>query len=780
MRSQNLQSHDKRRFFTKALQLVKREKKLRYSFAAMKLKSRGLALCLLIQVSLPAQETYRADTTHIKYLAEITLVGRTNRSDLQQIPEIVGTSIYAGKKSSLLVIKNVEGNITTNVMRQVMAKIPGIHIWENDGSGIQIGVATRGLSPNRSWEFNVRQNGYDIAADPYGYPEAYYNPQLQAVQRIEVIRGHGALQYGSQFGGMINYILRDGSEFKKPFQVETQQTVGSFGLSNIYLGAGGQSSKWNYYGFFDRRQADGYRMNSDYFTNASFVTATYRPTKKISTTLELMRSHIRSRQPGGLHDTALYVNNRQSLRYRNFMDIEWSTLAWRSRFEFNATSRMDIKLFGLIGDRNSVGFLPTGGIGVADTINPTLGTYNPRNVNIDRYRNWGGEWKWITDYSIEKSKNTLSVGLRRFSGYTNRLVSDGKGDAGVDYSLRIENNTWMRDIDFTSINYALFAENIIRIGNRLLIIPGFRYEWLGGSASGQHTIVNGVPVSLIRQQKKRGFLLGGIGIEYHFLRSLELYGNITEAYRPVLFADLSTPPTTDRIDPSLDDARGYNSDIGIRGKINNLLYIDVSIYYLHYGNRIGTLLQEDVVGNRYNLRTNIGGSRAKGIELFAEYQGRLAKAYNSPWRWSQYISYSFTDARYGNFYLTRISNNQIIKENLRNKQVENAPRHTLRTGSSLLYKQIKITGQLSYTSGTFSDANNTFFATANAQNGWIPAYSIVDLTLSMPIDKQWSLSTGVNNLLNAVYFTRRASGYPGPGAMPADGRTWFLTLKNQL
>ena len=212
----------------------------------MKIKNKALQFCLLAPFMLVAQEPNQTDSSHIKYLAEITLVGSKNRSDLQQIPEIVGTSIYAGKKSSLLVLKNVEGNISTNVMRQVMAKIPGIHIWENDGSGIQIGVATRGLSPNRSWEFNVRQNGYDISADPYGYPEAYYNPQLQAVQRIEVIRGHGALQYGSQFGGMINYILRDGSEFKKPFQVETQQTVGSFGLSNIYAGAGGQSGKWNF------------------------------------------------------------------------------------------------------------------------------------------------------------------------------------------------------------------------------------------------------------------------------------------------------------------------------------------------------------------------------------------------------------------------------------------------------------------------------------------------------------------------------------------------------
>jgi Fe(3+) dicitrate transport protein len=124
-------------------------------------------------------------------------VGRGSKSDYQQLPEIVGTSIYAGKKNTLIVLDNVQGNVVMNNMRQVLAKVPGIHIWESDPSGIQIGIAARGLSPNRSWEFNVRQNGYDISADPFGYPEAYYNPQLQAVQRIEVVRGAGALQYGA-------------------------------------------------------------------------------------------------------------------------------------------------------------------------------------------------------------------------------------------------------------------------------------------------------------------------------------------------------------------------------------------------------------------------------------------------------------------------------------------------------------------------------------------------------------------------------------------------------
>ena len=191
-----------------------------------------LALGVSILINAANAQIVQKDSGNIKNLPDITVVGKNSKSDYQQMPEIVGTNIYAGKKSTLIVLDNVQGNVVTNNMRQVLAKVPGIHIWESDASGIQIGIAARGLSPNRSWEFNVRQNGYDIAADPFGYPEAYYNPQLQAVQRIEIVRGQCALQYGPQFGGLVNYILRNGSEINKPFEFETQQTAGSNNLIN--------------------------------------------------------------------------------------------------------------------------------------------------------------------------------------------------------------------------------------------------------------------------------------------------------------------------------------------------------------------------------------------------------------------------------------------------------------------------------------------------------------------------------------------------------------------
>lgn len=69
-------------------------------------------------------------------------------------------------------------------------------------------IALRGLNPNRSWELNTRQNGYDISSDIFGYPEAYYNPAMEAVDKIELIRGGSALQFGPQFGGLVNYVLK--------------------------------------------------------------------------------------------------------------------------------------------------------------------------------------------------------------------------------------------------------------------------------------------------------------------------------------------------------------------------------------------------------------------------------------------------------------------------------------------------------------------------------------------------------------------------------------------
>lgn len=697
-----------------------------------------------------------------KYLADITVVGRYSKSDYQQLPEIVGTNIYAGKKNTLIVLDNVQGNVVTNTMRQVLAKVPGIHVWESDPSGIQIGIAARGLSPNRSWEFNVRQNGYDIAADPFGYPEAYYNPQLQAVQRIEIVRGQGSLQYGPQFGGMVNYILRNGSEINKKFQFETQQIAGSNGLFNSYNAIGGKTGKVNYYSFFDHRNGDGWRNNSKYFTNAGFGTVTYNITPKLAVTAEVMHSNIRSQQAGGLTDTQFKQDAQQSQRSRNWFNIVWTNPALTASYQINDKARWVTKLFATIGDRNSVGF--TNAITVKDSINPVTGTYNNRVLNVDQYRNYGLESRIITDYSLGGiMNNTIAGGVRLYTGTTHRRA-DGKGTTGSDFDMTAMGN-YNRDIEFTSQNLAAFVENIFRIGHKILIIPGVRYEWLKGSASGRNGYTAaGAEILLQDINRARSFVLAGVGAEYHVTKGTEFYANYSQAYRPIQFANLQAPPSTDVVDPNLKDAKGYNVDLGYRGKLSDFLQFDMSGFYLQYNNRVGTITP---TGATYRLVTNVGNSVSKGIETYAEFN--LARGFTKSKNTDLLIfgSYSYLDATYSGDHKDAAT---------KGKKVENAPSNIFRGGVSAGYKKVLVTGQLSFTDKTFSDANNTPTPTANGQTGLIPSYTITDLTGTYKISAALNLKAGINNLFDTGYFTRRAGGYPGPGVLPGDGRNFFVSI----
>lgn len=737
-------------------------------------------ICILCMLSINAvgQQPSTVDTSHnhVRYMSEITLVGRNTRTDIHFLPEIVGTTINAGKKNALIVMDNVQGNVVNNTMRQVMAKVPGIQIWESDPSGIQIGIAARGLSPNRSWEFNVRQNGYDISSDPFGYPEAYYTPQLNSVQRIQVVRGAASLQYGPQFGGLVNFILKDGSEATKPFQYETQQTLGSFNLFNTYHAVGGKTEKVNYYGFWDHRRGDGFRANSGFHVNTGFASTTWKISPKLKAGVELTHFDYTSQQPGGLTDAQFRTDHFQSLRSRNWFGVRWSMAALNLDYAFNPSTRMNVKVFGMEGVRNSVGFLQPSTL--KDSINPSTQTYTNRRVDLDQYRNAGAEARFITDYTIGRQKHTLSTGARIFTGHTFRR-QNGRGDTGSDFNLEVS-SIFPTSLDFHTFNTALFAENIFRIGKDLLIIPGIRYEHISNTTAGRLGLVGNTETRTPTDTRNRNFILPGIALEYH-VAATEVYANYAQAYRPVLFSELIGNPTTDVIDQDLRDAKGHNIDIGYRGRVKDWLFFDVSVFSLDYRNRVGMLAQQRTDGSFYNLRTNVGNSRSKGAEILLEFspvKAWMKDAFKG--NLTLFVSSALIDARYDNVRVIAKSGNNLVETNLAGKRVENAPAAIHRTGMTYARGRLTATLQYSHVSKSYSDANNTEMPVATGVNGAIPAYDVVDLSGTWRFNDRLFLKAGINNLLNEKYFTRRAGGYPGPGIMPAEPRNGFLTVGAKL
>ena len=494
----------------------------------------------------------------------------------------------------------------------------------------------------------------------------------------------------------------------------------------------------------------------------------YAFTSKLKIGFEMTYMTYQSQQPGGLTDSIFAVDAQQSARSRNWFSTPWLVPALTAEYIFDENTRLSVKTFGTIGERSSIGFVS------AITNKDPLSTN--RQVDRDFYKNIGGEARFITEYALFNKKHTLSTGVRYFNGNTHRQQK-GKGNTNSDYSASIVDATYPTDLTFVNQNTAAFAENIFRITDRFLMTGGLRLEHITTHADGRLSYkTDGSENRISDINRGRTFLLGGIGAEYHPTKQSEFYTNIAQAYRPVLYSDLTPPATTDVIDKNLKDAKGFNFDFGYRGKVGSWLNFDVDYFYVNYNNRVGTITQLDANNKTYQFRTNLGKSISKGFEGYVEIDPIAAFYPNSViGNLSMFASMSFIDATYQDFKTTTVSNGQIVEGNLKGKHVENAPQYIHRFGITYAKKGLSLTWQLSSVGEAFADASNTVKPNTASTTGLIPAYTVQDLSASFKFLKHYNLKAGVNNLADARYFTRRAGGYPGPGLLPADGRTWYVS-----
>ncbi len=143
---------------------------------------------------------------------------------------------------------------------------------------------------------------------------------------------------------------------------------------------------------------------------------------------------------------------------------------------------------------------------------------------------------------------------------------------------------------------------------------------------------------------------------------------------------------------------------------------------------------------------------------------------------SVFASYSYTNAKHDNLKVVTKVGNDLVESNLKDKKVENAPTNIIRTGITYSLKGFSVTGQLSFVGESFSDANNTVAPTANGQTSLIPSYKAADVKVVYKWNKNYNVNAGANNLANEKYFTRSGGGYPGPGLLPSDGRSFSVSF----
>ncbi len=679
-------------------------------------------------------------------------------------------TLYAAKKTALVIPQKRSSNLALNNARQVFAEVPGLNIWESDDGGLQLGIGGRGLNPNRTSNFNTRQNGYDISADPHGYPESYYTPPLQAVEKVALIRGAAALQFGPQFGGMVDFRLRKASD--KKVGIISEQSISSFNTFSTFNAVGGTLGRWKYNAFFQYKRGDGWRENSAFDSKTAHLQLSYQAHEKWNLSGEITHMDYLSQQPGGLTDTQFQIDPSISLRDRNWFQVNWNLFSAKIEWEPNFRTRFSLIPFGLVAKREALGFL-----GLISRTDPG----EERDLIRGTFENYGTEMRMKHRFEWLDLPQTILAGARYFNG-NNRsqqaLADDGSGPSFNYVQSDIQQGS---DYRFNNENIALFTEGLIQLNKQISLTPGLRYEHLLTASKGQYALIvrdgagNILPTypRIIQEEDRlgRGFFLMGLGLSYKGKERKELYANFSQNYRGINFSDVRIENPRQLVDEDIQDERGYNLDLGWRGG-NERWFLDVSAFHLSYQEKIGNQLEvlevNPVIGpETFQVRQNLGDAKIFGLEFFAKIALHpFLVQKESDFEWEAFMNLAWIKAEYDR-------NSDLV---IAGNQLEFVPEWNIKTGSSIRYNRYSLNYQFSFISEQYTDASNAgFLRDPNGVVGEIPAYWVHDLSARIDLNR-FFIEGGSNNALDARYFTRRATGYPGPGIIPSAPRTFYINI----
>ena len=659
-------------------------------------------------------------------------------------------------------------NLASNNSRQIYSQIVGLNIYQNDDAGLQLNIGGRGLDPNRTSNFNTRQNNYDISADVLGYPESYYSPPSESLSEIQIIRGAASLQYGTQFGGLVNFKTKAPNRYKT-LEVVLRNTIGSNGLYTNFTSFSGTSKKLSYYTYVNYKKGNGFRPNSEFESKNIFTHFEYAFSSQTKLAIEITYLNYLAQQAGGLNDAMFNNNPYQSVRSRNWFKVNWLLYNAKFTHNFSDQTRFSFNFFGLKASRDAIGFR-TNRVDQIDS-------FQERDLIKGTFKNFGFEPRFLHSYNFLGKKAKILLGGKFYK--SSNTSEQGPGSNGIDANFNFQTAQYIdykaqSSYKYPNLNTALFGEQIIYLRDNLSITPGFRLEHIKTQSEGYYKKVFLDPAGNLllnetipsNETRKRSFVLFGVGLSYKPTNYLEFYNNVSQNYRSVTFADISIVNPAFAINPNITDEKGYNIDFGVRGIFNKTISYDLSIFGLFYNDRIGFVQKVFEDGNVKSERGNVGNASIYGFESLVDVNLTKLLNIDSIYGASLFANTSIIDSKY-----TASSINGIT-----GKKVEFVPKVNLKTGFKFTYKDFASSIQYTFLSEQFTDASNSIDSNLSGIIGVLPSYDVLDLSFSYKY-QNFKIESGINNVLNSAYFTRRATGYPGPGIIPSPPRNSYITIE---
>ncbi|HUG12663.1 MAG TPA: TonB-dependent receptor [Opitutaceae bacterium] len=673
---------------------------------------------------LDAQEVDRSDVIELPLFLVEAEAEKDHYIQGPFLPDTQGARINVGKKTTVLDFDGLP-RITGNNYRQALSQAPGLILSEETSPLISIGY--RGLTPHRAQFTQVLKDGIPIHADQFGYPEAYYTPPLDTVDRIEFTRGGAALMYGPQPGGALNYVTHR-PRTDTQLGGSTLHTFGSDGYYSSFSYLDGTSGPLGYYGYYNHRESDGIRSaNSDYRLDAftgRLAVGSDTSSRWIFTAETYEEEHG---EPGGLtfasgglavnYDTQRETPSRLFDRFN--LDRTAFSLVWERDFSRGTFVGRLWTIDYTRASRRQGG----GGFGTL----PTGASANTNTIENQQFEQFGAEARVRVDWGAANA-HVFTAGAQLYRSKSPRTDSRGNSADATTGTVRIQSE---REIFYTPV----FAENLFRFG-ALSITPGARLEFVDQEVR-ELVNVTRTDTPLQNRDERVSVPLFGIGVAYDLpAQKAQLYANASESYRPMIFTEAVPNGATTVVDGDLEEGRAIQYELGYRAEPASGLVLDASVFYLEFDNQIGST----TLSNGSTFVANIGRAVHKGIEIGASYDLLARRASQT----------AGTPAASLSVYANALLLDAEFKEGAAiGKTPQYAPDHVVRTG--VIYTRgeglkLALTGTLS--ADSYANDDNT------AQR-YVPAYAVWDLTAEWRVPNTMvRLIGGVNNVFDQDYYSR--------------------------
>ena len=654
--------------------------------------------------------------------------------------------------------------------QEALEFVPGVNGYADDGIGnSRLSIGIRGLNPRRSSRILILEDGVPIQPALYVYPNMYYNPPAERIDRLEVIKGSGAIKYGPQtMGGVINYFTkRPRSDFGGKFKIKAGENsflslfseVGGFGNEKIkpefqFLYKKGDGFRENN-GFeqingtmkisYNKSQDENYylKFNTNYEnSNATYTGLTQHSFKanpkfnpKKDDNFKLFRTAV------DLITTKRLSSNltKSTTAFVSFFDRRW----WRENDIFvsqadsassNPTAQSYYEPINLIrrgNGKDNFGILRTFYVGGAEQVysfkdSPFgLSKFMSSNSSLEL----GGRiyFERFIDDKQSGSKTDSRDGI-----YFIPAASDDEQPIIVGQSHHYETTAFSGFLN-EKIEFEKFTLNT---GIRLEAFEQERVDRLSGS---------------MYQDKSLIELLPGVGLTTKF-SSTNLFAGIHRGFTPPSSGTLKIlnfGGTLDNQGLNLEAEKSWNKEVGIRGDYP-MFNFEVSGF--HVG------IENLVAAGRGTAFKNLGKVNTMGLELNLNLL-------------SSKVVGLLPDLHFIYAFLNTEIKDGIIKSNvsgtvgsdvsIQGKKLPYAPAHTLTAGFSKMGEKLSYRLDFRFVDEVFTDFENIIKEDKLGIQGIIPSYNFINISADYKVSEDYRIFLTGKNITDEIYIGSRLHSNPG-------------------